>query len=233
MLKMLEELETTQTFSNPFGLDGNQLYGMFWAKSIRHLTRTNGQVSFITGDTLLSIKTHKELRKILLNKTKIEYCMKLGNWFFTFNNNWTCLMTVTTTKSNPLMNSAIYLDGTKVPKNDYALNLTLNSWKNKHIGIENLPTTKKHESRCIEIDNELYAIGRYSVQQSINCDIPHMPLFHTAPIFAKYLSYKNLVTTANISKSPEYSQNNWKDNLKGWDVMLTQIKKFECVQLMR
>ena len=204
-----------------FGLNGNQLYGMFWAKSIRHLSRIGSQISFITGDTLLSIKTHYELRRIILTETEIHYCNKLGNWFFTFNNNWTCLMTVTRSEGNTANNSAIYFDATKIPNNDIALDIALNSWKLNSLGCDNLPPSTKSESRCIEIDGIDYAVGRYNIQQSINCDIPNMPLFHAAPIFAKYVTYDTAAPSLNLLQNDGKDQTDWKDGLKSWRVSLT------------
>jgi len=188
------------------GLVSDNLYAMFWAKSITQLARNGGQVSFITPDTPLTIRGHKETREILLQNGTIHYAIQAGNWFFTFNNAMTAILTMTVNKSRALResqsatNTLIAYDITKLPSRDNnALQQALGMWKNttqsiaRSVGLDGELIHPGDESTWhVEFDyNQKSHIARYEYPQSLIWKNSNLPIFHVCPyLFA--LSWDNL-----------------------------------------
>jgi len=177
-------------------LKSNNLYAMFWIRSIRDLCREGGQVSFITSDTFLTIKSHIETRKSILRECNIHYIIQAGNWFFTFNNAWTAILTVT--KRDEILNdlqaqenpfSLIAYDITKLPaRNTIALDVALNNWKPT---ITTKTRTGDINGRLIDpgddttwricLGKRSAQIGRYSYPNGIIWKNSNAPFFHSCP----------------------------------------------------
>ena len=218
-------LEDTQAgggyrdIQDSLGLGGNQMYGMFWKKSIDHLARIGGQISFITSDALFTSKTHQKLRECLLKQTEMHYCIKAGHWFFTFNNNWTCIMTVTKNPHPNLDHKTVYYDISKLPNTDGSLLIALDSWKEEAVNEGDLLLAKASDgARFIDVEGETYRIGRYLNLQSSLLGLPWMPFFHTSldmvgPIIHDETERR---PRSNIQEIGEISENDWRDQIPRW-----------------
>jgi hypothetical protein len=65
-----------------YGLGSKDSYGVFMAMAFQDLLKTGGILSFITSDTWQTIKTHKPLRRFLLDNTKIYNLIMMPSWLF-------------------------------------------------------------------------------------------------------------------------------------------------------
>jgi len=61
-------------------ITSGETYSMFLAKSIE-LLRNDGQLSFILPESILKIRTHADIREIILNQVRISKITKLGRPF--------------------------------------------------------------------------------------------------------------------------------------------------------
>ncbi|OQY80265.1 MAG: hypothetical protein B6D41_21280 [Chloroflexi bacterium UTCFX4] len=68
-------------------------YGLFIARALQ-LLRADGQFCFIVSDTWRTIKTHRPLRKRLLETTTVQHVLDLPSWIFNATVN-TCILTLT------------------------------------------------------------------------------------------------------------------------------------------
>lgn len=67
-------------------------YGLFIARALQ-LLRNNGQLCFIVSDTWRTIKSHKPLRKKLLETTTVAHVIDLPSWIFNATVN-TCILSL-------------------------------------------------------------------------------------------------------------------------------------------
>lgn len=68
-------------------------YGIFMTRALQ-LLRDGGQFSFIVSDTWRTIKSHRPLRKRLLEQTAVKHVLDLPSWIFDATVN-TCILTLT------------------------------------------------------------------------------------------------------------------------------------------
>lgn len=61
-------------------IKSGETYSMFLAKSIE-LLRKDGQLSFLLPESILKIRTHSDIREIILNQTRVSKITKLGRQF--------------------------------------------------------------------------------------------------------------------------------------------------------
>lgn len=81
-----------------------ETYGLFLYKCV-DLLKEGGKLSFIIPDTFLSLHNHKELRKSILTKTRIEEIVKFPSSFFPgINFSYAGLSIITLTKDKNLNN---------------------------------------------------------------------------------------------------------------------------------
>lgn len=81
-----------------------ETYGLFLYKCI-NLLKEGGKLTFIIPDTYMSLHNHKELRKIILTKTKINEIVKFPSSFFPgVNFGYAGLSIITLTKDSVLKN---------------------------------------------------------------------------------------------------------------------------------
>lgn len=78
------------------GAQSKDTYGLFMARCLQ-LLNTNGQLSYIVSDTWRTIKSHKPLRKRLLENTTIAHVIDLPSWIFKATVN-TCIFTASKIK---------------------------------------------------------------------------------------------------------------------------------------
>ena len=74
------------------GPQSKDSYGIFMARALQ-LLRSGGQFSFIVSDTWRTIKSHKPLRKRLLEQTTVAHVLDLPQWIFGATVN-TCILTL-------------------------------------------------------------------------------------------------------------------------------------------
>ena len=210
------------------GLKSNNLYAMFWIRSVRDLTRPGGQVSFITSDTFLTIRSHQETRSILLKESRIHYVIQAGNWFFTFNNAWTAILTVSTRKdilnlqdAQKIEDIMMAYDITKLPpRNISALETALDSWKPKleskarivDINAE-IIDEGDDSSWYLEIDsgNKSY-IGRYGYPLGLPFRNENIPFFLACPKLFK-LTWNSMEWKPTASSSIEPTMSDWFESI--------------------
>jgi type I restriction-modification system DNA methylase subunit len=63
------------------GAQSKDTYGLFLARCLQ-LLKTNGQLSYIVSDTWRTIKSHKPLRRRILDNTTIAHIIDLPSWVF-------------------------------------------------------------------------------------------------------------------------------------------------------
>lgn len=81
-----------------------ETYGLFLYKCI-NLLKEGGKLTFIIPDTYMSLHNHKELRKIILTKTRIDEIVKFPSSFFPgVNFGYAGLSIITLTKDSNLQN---------------------------------------------------------------------------------------------------------------------------------
>lgn len=78
------------------GAQSKDTYGLFIARCLQ-LLKANGQLSYIVSDTWRTIKSHKPLRKKILDNTTIAHIIDLPSWVFKATVN-TCIFTASKTK---------------------------------------------------------------------------------------------------------------------------------------
>lgn len=66
------------SFTN--GINSNEAFALFLAKSLT-LLKQGGRLSFILPESILRIRTHADIRELLLNNTKLTHIAKLGRLF--------------------------------------------------------------------------------------------------------------------------------------------------------
>jgi hypothetical protein len=237
------------------GLKSNNLYAMFWIRSIRDLSRPGGQVSFITSDTFLTIGSHQETRSAMLKESRIHYVIQAGNWFFTFNNAWTAILTVTT-RGGALSEDSVWNDNeimiaydiTKLPSRDLsALDKALNLWKP---GPESRARTSDINSELIDAgdatswylqleESSRSYIGRYAYPLGLTFRNSNVPLFHACPKLFKLIW--DVGPWKPVSKSNLLLSNgegNWRDyvprtiiEFNGKEIELVKLKEVADVKV--
>ncbi|UCG03898.1 MAG: N-6 DNA methylase [Candidatus Heimdallarchaeota archaeon] len=83
--------------ANVYGykLGGNDLFGFFLASAIK-IVKNGGRICFIGTDTFLSLRTHRNLRQLILNTCKIdEILLAPINLFRPMTTSRTCIITLT------------------------------------------------------------------------------------------------------------------------------------------
>ncbi len=65
-----------------YGLGNKDSFGVFIAMAIKDLLKQDGILSFITSDTWQTIKTHKPLRRFVLDNAKIHELLMMPAWVF-------------------------------------------------------------------------------------------------------------------------------------------------------
>ncbi|MHA1268152.1 MAG: Eco57I restriction-modification methylase domain-containing protein [Candidatus Helarchaeota archaeon] len=92
-----------------FGLISKDLFGIFMIQSLNYL-KTDGILSFLVSDTWRTIKSHRPLRKIILENTKLKIIIILPIWMFkaTVNTSILLLKKISKEYLNYEQNSKIY-----------------------------------------------------------------------------------------------------------------------------
>jgi len=65
-----------------YNLGSKDSFGVFMAMAINELLKDNGILSFITSDTWQTIKSHRDLRKLVLENIKVHEILMMPSWIF-------------------------------------------------------------------------------------------------------------------------------------------------------
>jgi len=65
-----------------YGLESKDSYGVFTALALDELLKEGGVLSFITSDTWQTIKSHKPLRKKILDNANVHELLMMPSWIF-------------------------------------------------------------------------------------------------------------------------------------------------------
>lgn len=74
--------ETMEKGKERYGLGSKDSYGVFMAMAFQDLLKVGGILSFITSDTWQTIKTHKPLRRFILDNVKVFNLVMMPPWLF-------------------------------------------------------------------------------------------------------------------------------------------------------
>lgn len=211
-------------------LNSNNLYAMFWVKSLQDLARLGGQVSYITPDTFLTLRTHAETRASILRESRPHYFIKTGHWFFTFSNSWTTILTVTKREACSNATAAqiseitVAYDLTKLPAGDlHLLDMALSSWKpsvtsrarTSDLNSNLIDHGDQSTWYCGESGRNQAIIGRYAYPCGLPWKNSNVPIFHACPKLFKLTwdngeYYLRPKLGVQYSKSPEQT---WLDSI--------------------
>ncbi|HBT81484.1 hypothetical protein A3B26_01760 [Candidatus Giovannonibacteria bacterium RIFCSPLOWO2_01_FULL_48_47] len=74
--------ESMEKGKERYGLGSKDSYGVFMAMVFQDLLKVGGILSFITSDTWQTIKTHKPLRRFMLDNAKVFHLIMMPPWLF-------------------------------------------------------------------------------------------------------------------------------------------------------
>jgi len=151
-----------------YGLGSKDSFGVFIAMSIKDLLRDGGILSFIVSNTWQTIKTHKPLRRLVLDNTKVHEFLMMPAWIFgaTVNTSVVCLsklagsyntneIGIDNKKSERRKNSIIACDFTKAGKNTNQLEEYLHSLDTPKFYSDNKVAYYQYEQGLIEINSNI------------------------------------------------------------------------------
>lgn len=161
------------------GAQSKDTHGLFMARGLQ-LLRSGGQLCYIVSDTWRTIKSHKPLRKRLLENTAIAHIIDLPAWIFNATVN-TCIFTAT--KSTPSEeNNLITADLRSIKSGDWQ-NLTKNL---NAIG-----------DRSVDLQPLNYA--RYTYPQSLIATSENISFFIASPTLYKLMSDSRFLRLGSIA----------------------------------
>jgi len=174
------------------GAQSKDTYGLFMARGLQ-LLRSGGQLCYIVSDTWRTIKTHKPLRKLFLEKTTIAHFIDLPSWVFDATVN-TCILTVaknTASESHDLIAADLR-------------SLQIGDWNKL---TENLAAIAAHS-----VDLQTIDYARYTYPQSLIATYDNLSLFIGSPKLYQLLSNSNfsrLGTIADVKVGLQTSDNDY------------------------
>ncbi|CCI33890.1 Eco57I restriction-modification methylase domain-containing protein [Microcystis sp. T1-4] len=174
------------------GAQSKDTYGLFMARGLQ-LLRSGGQLCYIVSDTWRTIKTHKPLRKLFLEKTTIAHFIDLPSWVFNATVN-TCILTVaknTASESHDLIAADLR-------------SLQIGDWNKL---TENLAAIAAHS-----VDLQTIDYARYTYPQSLIATYDNLSLFIGSPKLYQLLSNSNfsrLGTIADVKVGLQTSDNDY------------------------
>lgn len=167
-------------YHEKFELGSKESYGFFIYRAIE-LLKTGGIFSMVVSDTWRTIRTHKQLRKFILDNCKLERLIKLSRYAFkTYGRNIDAFTIITQfSKQKTKNNSYHFYDFWQI-----------HPLKEKEFFNMNI------EHANYQFENDLWPYdekrtNRYIVEQDSIYNIEHMPIYEGLNEFAKYFD-KNL-----------------------------------------
>ena len=165
-------------------------YGLFIARGLQ-LLRTGGVLTYIVSDTWRTIRSHRPLRKKLLQETQLMHVLDLPPWIFDATVN-TCILS--TVKEAPAESHELIAgDLRNLPRGDWS---TLE---------QNLITISAHGPDCSTV-----TYARYTYPQKLISTYDNLSLFICSPRLYSLMSDKRFVrlgTLADIKQGLATSDN--------------------------
>jgi len=149
------------------GAQSKDSYGLCMARGLQ-LLRSSGQLCYIVSDTWRTIKSHKPLRKRLLENTAIAHIIDLPTWIFHATVN-TCIFTAT--KSQPSEEHHLIAADLRSIKGDDWQTLT-----------KNLTAIANHS-----VDLQSLNYARYTYRQSLIATYDNLSFFIASPTLYKLM----------------------------------------------
>lgn len=161
------------------GAQSKDTYGLFIARGVQ-LVRSGGQLCYIVSDTWRTIKSHKPLRKRLLENTAISHIIDLPAWIFNATVN-TCIFTATKIKPSK-EHHLIAADLRSIKAGDWT---TLSA---------NITAIANHS-----LDLQPLNYARYTYTQSLIATYDNLSFFIASPTLYKLMNDKRFSRLGNIA----------------------------------
>lgn len=154
-------------------------YGLFIARGLE-LLRPNGTLCYIVSDTWRTIKSHKPLRRRILDETTVKHFVDLPSWIFdaTVNTN---IVTLTKTPADP-NHTVVAGDLHNLPNKD---------WDTLY---QNLEAVAEHG-----FDAQTLTYARYTYPQSLISTYDNLSFFVASPKLYRLLGDKRFQTLGSIA----------------------------------
>lgn len=179
----------------PDSSDGKQSkdsYGIFLARGLQ-LLKEKGYLCFITSDTWQTLKSHKPLRRLLLNNSKVLHVLAMPGWVFGATVN-TSILTLKYLPSEVHQrekeeNKLWACDFTRLPnRDDETLSQVLAHWDSQKISLEE---SKYHIVEAPDIPEDFerdIPIARYRYSQKLIASYSNIPCFIGSPKLYKLMN---------------------------------------------
>ncbi len=161
------------------GAQSKDTYGLFLARCLQ-LLNSNGQLSFIVSDTWRTIKSHKPLRKRLLNNTTIAHLIDLPSWVF-----------------NATVNTCIFTASKIKPSNEH--NLIAADLRSIENGDWQSLTNNLDAIANSSVDLQPLNYARYTYPQSLIGTYENLSFFIASPTLYKLFSDNQLSRIKSIA----------------------------------
>jgi type I restriction-modification system DNA methylase subunit len=174
------------------GAASKDTYGLFIARGLQLLS-TGGQLCYIVSDTWRTLKSHKPLRKRILQKTTVKHVLDLPGWIFNAMVN-TCILTVTKQPAP---------DGHQLIAGDLR-SITSGDWESL---TKNLLAVAEHG---VDVQTTEYA--RYTYSQKFIGSYDNHSFFIGSPRLYALMSdkqYKKLSSIADVRVGLQTSDNQY------------------------
>lgn len=163
-----------------FGLKSKDIFGIFIVQSLNFLLN-DGFLMFLTSDTWRTIRSHKLLREIILNKTEIRQLILLPDWCFRA----TVDISMFLLKNDP-NKRAVEIKKNKIKTYDISF-IEINNFKRLNKILKNIlrkPKLKK---------SNISSIKKYSYSQNILSNYSKSPIIIASPKIFKLMYDQNCV----------------------------------------
>lgn len=161
------------------GAQSKDTYGLFMARGLQLLS-PSGQLCYIVSDTWRTIKSHRPLRKRLLQNTAITHIIDLPAWLFNATVN-TCIFTATKIKASE-EHHLVAADLHSIKGGDW------------HTLTENLTAIANHS-----VDLQPLNYARYTYPQSLIATFDNLSFFIASPTLYKLMSDNNFSRLGKIA----------------------------------
>lgn len=161
------------------GAQSKDTYGLFIARGLQLLAE-GGQLCYIVSDTWRTIKSHKPLRKRLVEKTTVKHVLDLPAWIFDATVN-TCILTLTKQPAP---------DGHQLTAGDLR-SIASGDWE---ILTKNLLAVAEHG-----IDAQTMTYARYTYPQELIATYDNFSFFIGSPRLYELMSDAQFIRLGNIA----------------------------------
>lgn len=161
-----------------YDLGSKDSFGVFMTLAIKELLKVNGVLSFITSDTWQTIKTHKQLRRLILENMKVHEILMMPSWIFGATVNTSIFVTTKVNKGKVLRKE----DGWNIFENTEEIR------KNELIACDFIRADKKKselEEYLYSLDNPRFYSSKdvafYKYHQGLILLNSNIPFFVASP----------------------------------------------------